>query len=89
MSLPPFIENLPPELTLLGILAFTLIYSFSMPITEEIALVLVGILAHARGFPFPLVFLFSYPASSGLIWCTTGSRANSVFASFRRNSCAA
>lgn len=65
MSLPPFIENLPPELTLLGIFAFTMIYSFSMPITEEIALVLVGILAHARGFPFPIVFLCSYPGIFG------------------------
>mgnify|MGYP000846010078 CR=1 FL=1 len=65
MDLPLFLQNMPSEYLFGGIFIFLLIYSFSLPITEEIALVLVGILSHARDFPFPLVFAASIPGIYG------------------------
>lgn len=56
---------MPTEYLIGGIFVFLIIYSFSIPITEEIALVLVGIIAHARGLNFWLVYIASYPGIYG------------------------
>ncbi len=65
MILPDFLLNLSPETALIGFFVFTLIYSFSLPITEEIALILVGIVAHCRGMSFLPVVLACYPGIFG------------------------
>ncbi|NLK60484.1 MAG: hypothetical protein GX290_05445, partial [Treponema sp.] len=52
MEMPEFLQTMPDEFLLLGFFVFLLIYSFSLPITEEIALVLVGLMAHARNSNF-------------------------------------
>lgn len=65
MSLPAFLENMPTEYLVGGIFLFLIIYSFSIPITEEIALVLVGIISHARGLNFWIIFIASYPGIYG------------------------
>ena len=56
---------MPTEYLVGGIFLFLIIYSFSIPITEEIALVLVGIIAHARGLNFWIVYIASYPGIYG------------------------
>ena len=65
MELPSFLLSLSAETVLLGFLAFTLIYSFSLPITEEVALILVGIVAHGRDMAFLPVVLACYPGIFG------------------------
>lgn len=65
MVLPDFLVNMRPETALLGFFIFTLIYSFSLPITEEIALILVGIMAHGRDMAFLPVVLACYPGIFG------------------------
>ena len=65
MEMPEFLQTMPDEFLLLGFFVFLLIYSFSLPITEEIALVLVGLMAHARNSNFLLVLLVAYPGIFG------------------------
>lgn len=65
MELPEFLQSLPDEFLIIGFFIFLLIYSFSLPITEEIALVLVGLMAHARDCNFFLVLLVAYPGIFG------------------------
>lgn len=65
MELPVFLQSLPDEFLIAGFFVFLLIYSFSLPITEEIALVFVGIMAHARDCNFFLVLLVAYPGIFG------------------------
>lgn len=65
MTLPAFLANMQTEYLIGGIFVFLIIYSFSIPITEEIALVLVGIIAHARGLNFWIVYIASYPGIYG------------------------
>ncbi len=65
MELPIFLQSLPDEFLFAGFFVFLLIYSFSLPITEEIALVCVGLMAHARDCNFFLVLLVAYPGIFG------------------------
>lgn len=65
MELPEFLQSLPDEFLIAGFFIFLLIYSFSLPITEEIALVCVGLMAHARDCNFFLVLLVAYPGIFG------------------------
>lgn len=65
MELPSFLYTLPDEIVVFGFFFFLLIYSFSLPITEEVALVLVGVLAHARGCNFLFTVLIAYPGIFG------------------------
>ncbi|HHU37324.1 MAG TPA: DedA family protein [Treponema sp.] len=65
MELPAFLYTLPDEIIVFGFFFFLLIYSFSLPITEEVALLLVGLLAQARGCNFLVIVLVSYPGIFG------------------------
>lgn len=65
MEMPEFLQGMPDEFLLLGFFVFLLIYSFSLPITEEIALILVGLMAHARDCNFFFVLLVAYPGIFG------------------------
>lgn len=61
MNIPGFIEVILSTHALLAFFIFTLVYSFTLPICEEIALILVGILVHTTGVPLWLTFLAVYP----------------------------
>lgn len=65
MTLPGFIEAILASHALLAFFLFTLLYSFSLPICEEIALILVGMLAHRAGISPWLAALASYPGIFG------------------------
>lgn len=65
MELPAFLQTMPDEFLIVGFFVFLLIYSFSLPITEEIALILVGLMAHARNCSFGIIFLAAFPGIFG------------------------
>lgn len=65
MTLPGFLEAILASHALLAFFLFTLLYSFSLPICEEIALILVGMLAHKSGVSPWLAALVSYPGIFG------------------------
>ena len=61
MILPAFLQPLFAVHALPAFFIFLLIYSFAMPISEEIALVFVGVLAHRMGIPLLPVLLAAFP----------------------------
>jgi membrane protein DedA with SNARE-associated domain len=61
MILPDFLQPLFAVHAMPTIFVFLLLYSFTMPISEEIALIFVGILAHQVGRPLLPVILVAYP----------------------------
>lgn len=65
MTLPGFLEAILASHALLAFFLFTLLYSFSLPICEEIALIIVGMLAHKAGVSPWLAALASYPGIFG------------------------
>lgn len=61
MDLPPFLANIFPQYALLVFFLFALIYSFCIPITEEIVLLLVGYLSKKFDIPIVYAMLASFP----------------------------
>lgn len=61
MALPAFLDVLVPDHLLLSFFMFALLYSFLMPISEEIALVVIGIIAATWLLPLWLVAIVVYP----------------------------
>lgn len=61
MQLPAFVEVLLQDYLLLSIFAFALLYSFLMPISEEIALLVIGGVAAAADVPFWHAAFAAYP----------------------------
>ncbi len=62
MSLPAFLQPLIANHELLSFFVFLVFFGFSLPISEEIALVLVGMTARGAGIPIWKVLLVSYAA---------------------------
>jgi len=65
MIVPGFLESILSSHALLAFFLFTLLYSFSLPICEEIALIIVGMLAHKAGVSPVLAALVAYPGIFG------------------------
>lgn len=60
-EIPAWLQFLFPEYALPVIFGFSLIYSFTVPLSEEIVLMLIGVLAKTYGLPFWEVAAASYP----------------------------
>ncbi|MBU0928585.1 MAG: DedA family protein [Spirochaetes bacterium] len=65
MVLPQFFQAILLEHALPAFFLFLLFYSFSLPICEEVALVIVGMIAQGIDQPLWLVMLVAYPGIFG------------------------
>jgi membrane protein DedA with SNARE-associated domain len=62
MNLPSFIQPLIEQHALLSFFAFLLLFGFTLPISEEVALALVGVAARASSKSIFTALLVAYPA---------------------------
>lgn len=62
MNLPAFIQPLIAEHAFLAIFVFLIVFGFTLPISEEIALALVGVAARANGQSLLETLAVAYPA---------------------------
>lgn len=64
-EIPTWLQFLFPQYAIPVIFAFSLLYSFTVPLSEEIVLMLIGVLAKTYGLNFWLVAAASYPGLVG------------------------
>jgi membrane protein DedA with SNARE-associated domain len=62
MNLPDFLQPIVAHHAQLSVFVFLLLFGFTLPISEEIALILVGVAVKATGVPFLDALLAAYPA---------------------------
>ncbi len=62
MQIPVFLQNINPRFALPLLFVFLLLYGFTMPVTEEIALAVSGMISSALHIHYLLILLVSIPA---------------------------